>query len=89
MLKQEEISDLKEKVMTGKLQMADSVLNRKIREIKKSDTKAPIVLIKADDKAKYRNIVDIIDEMAICDIGSYAVVDILKEEIKLMKGELK
>lgn len=84
-----EIANLKDQVLLGKIQMADSVLNRKIREIKKADKHAPIILIKADDKAKYRNIVDIIDEMAICNIGAYVVVDIAPEEIKLMEGKLK
>lgn len=81
-----QIADLKDRVITGNIRMADTVLNRRIREIKKADKNAPIILIKADDKAKYRNIVDIIDEMAICNIGSYAVVDITKEELKLIKG---
>lgn len=81
------IADLKERVLTGKEPLADSVLNRKIREIKKNaDKNAPIILIKADDKAKYRNIVDIIDEMAICNIGAYVVVDLAPEEVKLIKS---
>lgn len=45
-----------------------------------------IVVIKADDKAKYKNLVDILDEMQICNIGRYAIVDITptdKEFIKL------
>ncbi len=80
-----QIEDLKTKVLKGELVMADSVLNRKIKEIKKSDKKAPIILIKADDKAKYKNIVDIIDEMAICNIASYAVVDINSVEEDMLK----
>jgi biopolymer transport protein ExbD len=80
-----QIEDLKSKVLKGELVMADSVLNRKIKEIKKSDKKAPIILIKADDKAKYKNIVDIIDEMAICNIASYAVVDINSVELDMLK----
>jgi len=80
-----QIEDLKTKVLKGELVMADSVLNRKIKEIKKSDKKAPIILIKADDKAKYKNIVDIIDEMAICNIASYAVVDISPVETEMLK----
>jgi biopolymer transport protein ExbD len=45
-----------------------------------------IVVIKADDKAKYKNLVDILDEMQITNIGRYAIVDITptdKEFIKL------
>jgi len=66
------------------LVMADSTLARKIKEIKKSDKKAPIILIKADEKAKYKNIVDIIDEMAICNIASYAIVDINNVELEMI-----
>jgi len=80
-----QIEDLKTKVIKGELLMADSTLNKRIKEIKKSDKKSPIVLIKADDKAKYKNIVDIIDEMAICNIASYAVVDINDVELEMLK----
>lgn len=84
-----QVAELKEKVTTGELKMADSTLNRKIKEIKKSDKKAPIFLIKANDKVKYKNMVDIIDEMAICNIGSYAVVDMEDNEQLLIDGTLK
>jgi biopolymer transport protein ExbD len=78
------VADLRQKVVKGELVMADSTLNSKIKELKKSDKNAPIVLIKADEKAKYKNIVDIIDEMAITTIASYAVVDITPTEIKML-----
>jgi len=80
------VEELKSKVIKGELVMADSTLNRKIKEIKKDKTlRAPIILIKADEKAKYKNIVDIIDEMAICNISSYAVVDINSVELEMLK----
>jgi len=79
-----QVEDLKTKVIKGELVMADSTLTRKIKEIKKSDKTSPIILIKADDKAKYKNIVDIIDEMAICTIASYAVVDISDVELEML-----
>lgn len=44
-----------------------------------------IVVIKADDKATYKNLVDILDEMQICNIGRYAIVDITPVEIELLK----
>ncbi|MCX6271022.1 MAG: biopolymer transporter ExbD [Bacteroidetes bacterium] len=84
-----QVTELKDKVLKGTLVMADSVLNRKIKEIKKADKKSPIVLIKADEKAKYRNIVDIIDEMAICNIAQYAVVDIAPIELDMIKNAPK
>jgi biopolymer transport protein ExbD len=79
------VEELKAKVTKGELVMADSTLNRKIKLLKKSDKDAPIILIKADEKAKYKNVVDIIDEMAICNIASYAVVDISPVEIDMLK----
>jgi biopolymer transport protein ExbD len=78
------VADLRQKVVKGELVMADSTLNSRIKDLKKSDKNAPIVLIKADEKAKYKNIVDIIDEMAITTIASYAIVDITPTEIKLL-----
>lgn len=84
-----EVADLKEKVTKGVIKMEDSTLNRKIKDIKKSDKAAPIILIKANDKVKYKNMVDIIDEMAICNIGSYAVVDMDPKEQQLIDGTLK
>jgi len=51
-----------------------------------ADKKAPIVLIKATNDASYRNLVDILDEMAICNIGRYAIVDITEYDIELLKS---
>lgn len=80
------VYELKEKVTKGEEVMSDSTLTRRIKELKKSDPKAPIILIKADEKAKYKNLVDIIDEMAICNIASYAVVDIAPLELQMISG---
>lgn len=44
-----------------------------------------IVVIKADEKATYKNLVDILDEMQICNIGRYAIVDITPVELELLK----
>ncbi|RAR74185.1 ExbD/TolR family protein [Flavobacterium aciduliphilum] len=44
-----------------------------------------IVIIKPTKKATYRNLVDILDEMAICNVPTYAIVnDITPEELKLV-----
>ena len=34
-----------------------------------------IVLIKQDKESNYKNVVDALDEMAICNIGSYALLE--------------
>ena len=47
--------------------------------------KGLIVIIKPTKKATYRNLVDILDEMAICKVPTYAIVnDILPAEQKLV-----
>lgn len=52
----------------------------------RSDKNALIVVIKAADKSRYNNLVDILDEMLICNIGRYAVVDITPKEVEMLKG---
>ncbi len=80
-----QIAEYRDKRLTGKLVVEDTTADREIKNMKKGDQKGPIVLIKADDKAKYKDIVNIIDEMAICNIASYAVVDISPVELQLLK----
>jgi biopolymer transport protein ExbD len=48
---------------------------KKASKIKNSKS-APIILIKATDKSKYKNLVDILDEMQICSIARFAIVDL-------------
>jgi len=52
---------------------------------KGSPEKGLIVLIKPDKSSNYGNLIDILDEMAISDIGTYAIADILKAETALLK----
>jgi len=79
------ITEYRNKRVTGEVTDADTTAQRVVLEFKKADKKGPIVLIKADENAKYKNIVDIVDEMAICNIASYAIVDITKTELKLLE----
>lgn len=44
------------------------------------------VLIKAVDKSKYKNVVDIFDEMNITAVKRYALVDITPEDLELIKN---
>lgn len=52
----------------------------------KGNPDALMVLIKADEKSKYKNLIDILDEMSICNIGKYAVVDLQPAELELIKN---
>ena len=54
---------------------------------------APVVLIKATDDASYKDLVDALDEMQICNISKYAIVDMTEGDTFLLdnlasKGEL-
>jgi biopolymer transport protein ExbD len=47
-----------------------------------------IVIIKPSKKSNYRNLVDILDEMAIVDVPTYAIVnEFTPEEQKLLEGK--
>lgn len=85
------IFDLKEAVAKGKKKLSDSALTKEISKLKEADlnnnrTGGPIILIKATDKAKYKNMVNLIDEMAITNIGRYFIVDILPIELEMLKN---
>lgn len=63
-----------------------------IRQIlldKNKTVKDLVVVIKALDKSKYANVVDIIDEMHITNTERYALVDITKEDETLVKKQLE
>lgn len=79
------IADFNDLVLTGKLVISqDSVLGS-IRQLKKDDDTGPIVLIKAYKGANYGNVVDILDEMNICGIALYMLVDITWYEEKMVE----
>jgi biopolymer transport protein ExbD len=69
--------------------IVDAETKSRKREDMKPRGTGPFVLIKADDKVKYRDIVNIIDEMAICNIAGYAVVDISPIELEMLKNAPK
>lgn len=67
--------------------MSDEEYNEKLKEIKKDpDKTSPIVMIKATDDATYKNMVDALDEMQICSVGTYALVDITEGDEWLIEN---
>ena len=48
------------------------------------DQKGVIVLIKPTDDSKYQNLVDMLDEMKVTEIKSYAIVDVSPEELAML-----
>ena len=71
---------------------SDEEYNKRAIKIKDVNT-APVVMIKATDDATYENLVDALDEMQICSISKYAIVDITEGDEFLLdnleqKGKL-
>jgi len=58
---------------------------RKILLAKKAELPKLIVLIKSLDEARYKNMVDILDEMNISSVQRYALVDITDVDKELVK----
>jgi len=59
---------------------------RKVLLNKNRQIKDLVVLIKAKDVSKYKNIVDILDEMHIANIKRYAIVDFTPTDEELIKN---
>jgi biopolymer transport protein ExbD len=70
------VSKMNKDVTEGKLKIPRDSVESRTKRMFKEDRTGPIVLIKAADSVKYRNIVDIIDEMVIANVARYALVDI-------------
>jgi biopolymer transport protein ExbD len=84
-----QIETLNEDVITGKIELPQDSIQERIRNYKRADKNSPVVLIKAGENVKYKDMVDIIDEMAITNIASYAIVDINNVEKKMVSDYFK
>ena len=79
------VRELKAKKDTKKLSEEDF---EKQKQELIGDKKAPIVLIKGTIDSSYKNLIDALDEMAICNIGRYAIVDITPFDLELLAKKL-
>lgn len=73
----EQINELKLKLQN--LEITDAQFRELSKEIQETATKAnraPTVMIKPTELATYKNMVDALDEMLVCNIGAYAIIDI-------------
>jgi biopolymer transport protein ExbD len=82
---QEKIMALDERHKQGQLE--DTTFKRMVREVK-ADKNSYTYLIKADDQATYKNVIDVIDELNINVVGKYVMVDIMKPEMDLVKEKI-
>ena len=60
--------------------------SRRLSEIKESKG-TPTVIIKAADQATYTNLIDILDEMQICNIGKYVIDKFADSDKTLLEGK--
>ena len=80
------VDKLNKDVTEGKLKIPRDSVEARTKRMFKEDKRGPIVLIKAADGVKYRNIVDIIDEMVIANVARYTLVDINPVEKTMVKN---
>lgn len=53
----------------------------------KNGKNTPVVIIKATDEATYENVIDVLDEMQICNIGKYVIDSITSGDRLLLKSK--
>jgi len=80
--------DVMVKVRELKIEKESKKLSDKEFEKRKeeiiADKKAPIIIIKGTEQSSYKSLIDVLDEMAICNIGRYAIVDIAPFDLELL-----
>ncbi|MCW3103405.1 MAG: Biopolymer transport protein ExbD/TolR [Bacteroidetes bacterium] len=64
-------------------EIADTTYKR-LAIAEKGKREALTVLVKADDKAVYKNVIDVIDELNVCNVGKYAIVDMGQAELDIL-----
>jgi biopolymer transport protein ExbD len=68
-----------------KKEIADTTYKR-LAVHEKGKKEALTVLLKADDKAVYKNVIDAIDELNVCNVGKYAIIDMMPKELELLNA---
>ena len=71
-----------------KKEIVDSTFKRLAMEAK-GDKKSLTVLIKTDDQATYKDVIDVVDELNICLVGKYVIVDMSAPEFALLTEKIK
>lgn len=78
-----EVNELKQQKLD--LKISEEEYTKQLSEIKNGkDT--PVVIIKATDTATYKNLIDALDEMQICNIGKYVIAEIADADKFLLKN---
>ena len=77
------IKELEKKLVKGEIK--DTTFKRMRVDIQ-AEKQSLFVLIKTDDKAKYKNVIDALDECNITNVGKYALVDIMQKELEMVQA---
>ncbi len=81
-----EVTKLEERLKKKEIQ--DSTFKRLAIEAK-GDKKSLTVLIKTDDQATYRDVIDVVDELNVCYVGKYVIIDMSAPEYTLLTEKIK
>jgi biopolymer transport protein ExbD len=81
-----EVAAVKDSVAKGLIKNDKDEIKKHVGTVKSAETKGLIVLIKPDNKSKYKNLVDILDEMLVTNVARYAIVDVSENELDLIKN---
>jgi len=79
---------LKLKQLKYKRQISDEDFKKGVSEAKNAKD-GQVVIIKPTDESNYMNLIDALDEMQICSIGKYAIVDLEPGDKFLVKNLLE
>ena len=80
----QKIRELKQK--KENLEITNEEYLKESAEIRK-EKDSPVILIKATDFANYKNLIDVLDEMHICKIGRYAIMDVTQGDLRLLQDK--
>lgn len=81
-----QVKAVEDSVKRGLIEDKEDVIKAHKIAVKNAEKKGLIVLIKPDETSKYNNLVDILDEMLICNVSRYAIVDLSDSEKELVKN---
>ncbi|MCC7231485.1 MAG: biopolymer transporter ExbD [Bacteroidia bacterium] len=82
----DKVKQVEDSVRNGLIPDKEDEIKRHKAQVKAAEKKGLIVLIKPDDSSKYKNLVDILDEMLVCNVARYAIVDLSDSEKELIKN---
>jgi biopolymer transport protein ExbD len=82
----DEIAKLENKVKNK--QIADSTFKRLAMDAK-GDKRSLTALIKTDDQATYKDVIDAVDELNVCMVGKYVIIDMSAPEYALLTEKIK